>query len=113
MTTVLSILGALVVAALVLGAAFILGMRAKFSPVVTTVRQVNKRVFNPMQMKNAGTPGAYAGVIEHVGRNSGASYETPIGFFPIDDGFLVALPYGTSPDWLKNVRAAGHALVYL
>ncbi|NIS36127.1 MAG: nitroreductase, partial [Actinobacteria bacterium] len=27
------------------------------------------------------------------------------------EGLVVALPYGTSPDWLKNVLAAGSAVV--
>jgi len=38
-------------------------------------------------MKTAGTPGAYAGAITHVGRRSGRVYETPVGPFATDDGF--------------------------
>jgi hypothetical protein len=56
-------------------------------------------------------PGAVASVIRHVGRTSGALYETPIGPFTTDDGFVVALPYGTTPDRLKNVLAAGSAVI--
>ncbi len=111
MTSILKVLGALVLAIVAVGAALLIGMRAKFTPVVNAVKQVNKRFLNPMQMKTAGQPGAYAGIIEHIGRTSGKRYETPIGPFPIDDGFLVALPYGSSPDWLKNLMAAGHATV--
>ena len=29
----------------------------------------------------------------------------------ITDGFVVPLPYGTSVDWLQNVRAAGRATI--
>ena len=94
MTSILKVLGALVLAIVAVGAALLIGMRAKFTPVVNAVKQVNKRFLNPMQMKTAGQPGAYAGIIEHVGRTSGKHYETPIGPFPIHDGFLVALPYG-------------------
>ena len=30
---------------------------------------------------------------------------------PIDDGFVVALPYGLSADWVKNVLASGSATI--
>ncbi|MGB5566648.1 MAG: nitroreductase family deazaflavin-dependent oxidoreductase, partial [Acidimicrobiia bacterium] len=44
-------------------------------------------------------------------RKSGTPYETPVGPFPTDHGFDIALPYGSSPDWLKNVVAAGSAVI--
>jgi len=68
-------------------------------------------VMNPRAMKTAGTPGAYAGIIRHIGRTSGTEYETPVGPFATEDGFVIALPYGTSPDWLKNVLVAGSAVI--
>jgi deazaflavin-dependent oxidoreductase (nitroreductase family) len=77
--------------------------------VLRVVRRFNRRFMNPSQMKTAGTPGAYAGVVRHVGRRSGRVYETPVGPFATDDGFVIALPYGTSSDWVKNVLAAGSA----
>ena len=43
-----------------------------------TVRRFNRAFGNPHQMKTAGTPGAYASVIRHVGRKTGRSYETPV-----------------------------------
>lgn len=46
-------------------------------------------------------------IIRHVGRRSGARYETPIIAQPIDGGFMIALTYGTDVDWYKNVLAAG------
>ena len=30
---------------------------------------------------------------------------------PTDDGFVIALPYGLSADWLKNVLASGSATI--
>jgi UDP-3-O-acyl-N-acetylglucosamine deacetylase len=30
---------------------------------------------------------------------------------PTDDGFVIALPYGSEADWLKNVLAAGSATI--
>ena len=88
---------------------FVLGMRAKSPVVLRAVRRFNRRFMNPRQMRTAGRPGAYAGVIRHVGRRSGRVYETPVGPFATDDGFVIALPYGTSSDWVKNVLAAGSA----
>lgn len=94
---------------LALVVAFVLGMRSKSPPVLDTVRRANRAVFNPQTMKTAGTPGAFASVIRHVGRRSGATYETPVGAVPTDDGFVIALVYGTRPDWLQNVLASGSA----
>ena len=53
-------------------------------------------------MRTAGTPGAYAAIIRNRGRISGRDYETPVGAVPIDDGFLVALPYGSRASWLQE-----------
>ena len=90
---------------------FLVGMRRKSPPVVDAVRRFNKAVSNPKQMATVGTPGAYASIIEHVGRRSGATYRTPIGTQAVPDGFLVTLPYGTRADWVQNVLAAGQAVV--
>ena len=65
----------------------------------------------PLALKSAGTPGAYASVIRHVGRTTGRAYETPVGAVAIDDGFVIALPYGPNTDWLKNVLASGSATI--
>jgi hypothetical protein len=105
------VLGALLIIAAAIGVTFIVGMRAKYPPVLNAVRRMNRAVMNPRAMKTAGQPGAYAGVIRHVGRSSGTPYETPIGPFPTEYGFDIALPYGTSPDWLKNLVAAGSAVI--
>lgn len=93
---------------LVLAVVWFLGMRNKWTPVLDFQRRVN-HTMNTRQMKDAGTPGAYASIIRHTGRTSGKAYETPVVPFPLGDGFVIALPYGTRPDWLKNVLAAGRA----
>lgn len=105
------IIGGLLVAIMALLAVFLLGMRAKYPPVLTAVRRMNRAFWNPRAMETAGQPGATASVIRHVGRRSGSPYETPIGPIVADNGFVVALPYGTTPDWLKNVLAAGSAVI--
>lgn len=43
-----------------------------------------------------------------MGRRSGRSYQVPVGAYPYDDGFVLALIYrGTQSDWCRNVIAAG------
>jgi len=112
MTRVLVRLLLFVVAAVSgLAAVFLIGMRTKSPAVLDAVRRFNKSFNNPKQMTTAGTPGAYASVIEHTGRTSGTTYRTPVGTEPIEGGFLIALPYGTRPDWVKNVLAAGSAVI--
>ena len=88
---------------------FMAVMRSKYPPALTAVRRFNRAVTNPRAMETAGQPGAMASVIRHVGRTSRTPYETPIGPVPTDDGFVTPLPYGLTPDWLKNVLAEGSA----
>ena len=111
MTVLVSLLGAILVGIVALGAVFLGGMRAKWPPVVDAVRRLTMRVFNPRQMATAGEPGAFAGVLRHTGRTSGKAYETPLGIEPTDDGFVIALVYGDRTQWVKNVLAAGHATI--
>ena len=85
-------------------------MRAKSPAVVNGVRKLG-RAMRPLAIKSAGGPGASASVVHHVGRTSGRSYSTPVVAVPTDDGFVIALPYGLSADWLKNVLASGSATI--
>ena len=94
--------GSLVLVVSVTGIVFVTGMRAKSPAVVNGVRKLG-RAIRPLAIKSAGGPGASASVVHHVGRTSGRSYSTPVGAVPTDDGFVIALPYGLSADWLKNV----------
>lgn len=90
---------------------FLVGMRAKSPRVQRAVRQMNKAYWNPRAMATAGTPGAYASVVHHVGRRSGTTRSTPVVPVATDDGFVVALPYGPGADWVQNVLAAGAATI--
>src|SRR5690606_31926784 len=74
----LTALAGLVLFIVVVGAAWILGMRAKWTQVLDAQRWANQHLLNPRQMRTAGTPGAYAGIVRHVGRRSGRAYETPV-----------------------------------
>jgi deazaflavin-dependent oxidoreductase (nitroreductase family) len=103
--------GIVVVALGTLVAAFVLGMRSGSPVVVDAVRKVNRAVFNPHQMRSAGTPGAYASVIRHRGRRTGRDYETPVVAVATPDGFVIVLVYGSRTDWLRNVLATRSATV--
>jgi deazaflavin-dependent oxidoreductase (nitroreductase family) len=49
------------------------------------------------------------GVMEHVGRHSGAVRQTSLNAFRRGTGrWIVALTYGPDVQWVRNVLAAGH-----
>jgi deazaflavin-dependent oxidoreductase (nitroreductase family) len=87
------------------------GMRWNLQPVIGAVRRMNKFLTNPRVMRTAGSPGSQTSVIRHTGRSSGRTYETPVDVITTADGFLIALPYGTRADWVRNVLAAGSATI--
>ncbi|MFP3914403.1 MAG: nitroreductase family deazaflavin-dependent oxidoreductase [Actinomycetota bacterium] len=101
--------GGLVAVALGLWVFLLVAMRTGNDRALGVIRRFNRRFMNRRAMKTAGTPGAYASIIRHVGRKSGKPYETPVGVVEAEDGFLITLPYGRNADWLKNVEAAGSA----
>jgi len=47
---------------------------------------VNKRVFNPGQIKKGVSP-----VLTHVGRASGRTFQTPLDAHPVDGGYIFIL----------------------
>jgi deazaflavin-dependent oxidoreductase (nitroreductase family) len=104
----------LIVAVLFVGLAavvivYVLGIRSQSSAVRNAARRFHRAVGNPLQMRSAGTPGTYASVIRHRGRTTGRIYETPVWAVPTEDGFVIAIVYGSRSDWLKNVLANGAA----
>jgi deazaflavin-dependent oxidoreductase (nitroreductase family) len=107
---IVKLIGGVLLALVATGVVFVVGMRTKSPVVLDTVRRTS-RAMKPLALKSAGTPGAYASVIRHVGRTTGRAYETPVGAVAIDDGFVIALPYGPNTDWLKNVLASGSAII--
>jgi deazaflavin-dependent oxidoreductase (nitroreductase family) len=103
--------GALFVGIVAIALVFLLGMRAKSPLVLGPLIRLQRAIINPRQMRSAGTPGAYASVIRHRGRASGRPYETPVGVVAADDGYLIALVYGSRTNWLQNVLASGSATI--
>jgi deazaflavin-dependent oxidoreductase (nitroreductase family) len=105
------LIGGVLLVLMGVAAVFFVGMRVKSPLVLDAIRRFNRDVTNPHAMETAGTPGAYASVIRHVGRATGQPHETPVRATATDEGFLIALPYGTRADWLKNLRASGSATI--
>ena len=90
---------------------YMLGIRSKSSTVRNAARHFHRAVGNPRQMQSAGMTGTYASVIRHRGRTTGRTYETPVWAMPTEDGFVIALVYGSRTDWLKNVLASSAAAI--
>lgn len=105
------VVGTLIGAVVMLLGLLVAGLRWQLGPVVDSVRRVNRSVTNPRVMRTAGTAATQTSVIAHIGRKSGRAYETPVDIIPTATGLLIALPYGTRADWLRNVLAASSATV--
>jgi deazaflavin-dependent oxidoreductase (nitroreductase family) len=52
------------------------------------------------------------GIVEHTGRRSGRSHRTPVNVFRTGDGYVLALTYGPSTDWVKNVLAGAGCVLH-
>jgi len=70
-------------------------------PLPRWLAHINKRVFNPMEVRRGARP-----VLIHTGRSSGKTYRTPLDAHPLPDGYLFIPLYGPRTDWVKNVLAA-------
>ena len=75
------------------------------------MRFLNKRIFNRVTLKFAGSSYSAISIIRHVGRRSGTPYATPVIAQAADNGFVFALPYGDKVDWYRNILAAGRGTV--
>jgi deazaflavin-dependent oxidoreductase (nitroreductase family) len=108
-----SLVGLAIVGIAAVSAVIVAGMRAKWPPVIDRVRHMNRSFFASEQLESAGTPGAYAGMLHHRGRKSGHSYTTPVSIKRHGDEFVIAIVYGRRTEWVKNVIAAGSAVIEL
>ena len=75
-------------------------------PAPRSIARFNRRFTNRLFLKVAGYLPGFA-IVSHVGRKSGRTYRTPVNAFRTDDGYIIALTYGSQSDWVKNVLAAG------
>jgi len=108
---VLALLTALALGGALLAGIVVAGMRRGDPRIRRAVRRFNRDVVNPRALRSAGRRGAAFAVLRHRGRRTGRSYATPIGASTAEGGFIVALPYGADVHWLRNVQAAGSALL--
>lgn len=105
----ITIIGIALAGMVLAAATFIVGMRRKSPAVTGAVIALTKRFINAGTLKTAGTTGTTTGVVHHIGRTSGKAYATPVDILPLDEDLVVALPYGTRSQWVRNVLAAGTA----
>ena len=70
-------------------------------PLPRWLARINKRVFNPMEVRRGARP-----VLIHTGRSSGKTYRTPLDTHRLPDGYLFIPLYGPRTDWVRNVLAA-------
>jgi len=103
------IVAVVIVAVAAIGVVFYVGMRRRSPAVLGAVRRFSRTVVNPRMLKTAGAPGAYASLVLNAGRRTGREYRTPVVAAPTADGFVIALPYGTTSNWVRNVLANGSA----
>lgn len=45
--------------------------------------------------------------MRHRGRKTGSIYSTPVNLYRSPIGYVIALPYGSGRDWVKNVLHFG------
>ena len=68
-------------------------------PVPKWIAKVNKRVFNPREIRKGKRP-----VLIHTGRASGKTFYTPLDAHRVDDGYVFIVMYGADKsDWVKNI----------
>jgi deazaflavin-dependent oxidoreductase (nitroreductase family) len=75
------------------------------------VRTFVKRFINPILRNFAQLSRGPFALLRHVGRRSGKPYEIPIMVWPVEDGFVIELTYGSQVDWLRNLQAAGQGIL--
>ena len=66
--------------------------------------KVNKRVFNPREVRKGERP-----VVIHVGRSSGIVHQTPLDAHPTTGGYVLVVRYGPGSDWVRNILATDTA----
>jgi deazaflavin-dependent oxidoreductase (nitroreductase family) len=66
-----------------------------------------QRVSNRLFLKIAGKRFRAYSILKHTGRRSGREYQNPVSAYPLGDGFVIPVLYGTGSQWVRNVMAAG------
>ena len=71
------------------------------------LRRFTKHVMNPVTLRRAGGSKSPYAALHHVGRTSNRLYVTPLVAEPMEEGFVIPLPYGEDTDWCRNLVGAG------
>jgi hypothetical protein len=50
-------------------------------------------------------------VVGHTGRHSGRQFETPVAARRVAGGFVLALAFGSTAHWYRNLVAARHGVI--
>jgi hypothetical protein len=67
------------------------------------VKSVSNRIF----LAIAGRSWRAYSIVRHVGRSSGREYRNPVSAYPLGDGFVIPVLYGSGSQWVRNVVAVG------
>ena len=79
-------------------------------PPLAVIRPFTTHVFNPISRRFVRwLPGF--GILVYRGRKSGKRFRTPMNVFRRGDHWTIALTYGSDVQWVKNVLAAGEAVL--
>lgn len=70
-----------------------------------------KRTLNPMTLRAARSGHGPFSLVRHVGRKTGAVYETPLILARTHEGFVAELTYGPDVAWYRNIVAAGSCVI--
>jgi deazaflavin-dependent oxidoreductase (nitroreductase family) len=82
----------------------------RHAAVPRALARLNRRVANPVVRLLAGWLPPLA-IVRHRGRVTGRGYATPVVAFGAGANLVIGVLYGTSSDWVSNVRAARRAQV--
>ncbi len=74
-------------------------------PLSRTIAKSNRYWINPLARRLAGKIPPFL-LIRHTGRTSGRAYATPVWAFRRGNEFVIALTYGPTTDWLRNLQVA-------
>ena len=110
--TMLVLLGVVMVAWVAEFAVTVWAWRSRNPRALDLIKHFNKYVLNPVMLRFSGQSGLSA-IVHHVGRRSGKPYATPVISHQSHEDVIIPLPYGTEIDWLRNLLAAGRAVVDL
>ena len=79
-------------------------------PLPKALGRFNLVVTNRIARQVAGRLAGFA-IVEHVGRRSGQVRRTPVNLFRSGDRYVIVLTYGADTQWVRNVLAAGAAVL--